>query len=494
METPNSNGGDLVFGGSGPEKVSKGVEYLEPTLEGIVEEVKGTKERAVFTNPRDEAIFDEIVNIFMNKYESHHVDFSIDNLKFCIDKLIMITPIKNDSGNLVICGEEIEPKQKEIIDSRLSASEIDIMGRDGAIGELPEIIKSDLFSFKSPYVEITSGCTNSCSFCAFSEKKGHIRSKLSFSSTSEIMRNFAQAGGVVYPYYGTDPFDAKWEADPEEISQRDMSDVYKIFAEYSKEDDSCLFVTTAVPLGEELNVLRYVISNIHYDTSEKTAIRFSDTGKNTERIEAIKGLLGQIDSSLEPTINSRKVLLNLTKDHESKRGPQLIKDGFLDKDDLYGPESNDGLVISPNGIDCVVMTGLCQTQPNGFIRFPAVEKQGDVTKVTFPIYYDKSRYYWYSPYPVEKIQYTIHRGNENSPTKEYVVYEDPLRALLHLQWTIYHALTRSWPVDIEKIQLSIQAVVDYEEEHPRDPFVKQILDWQLPTEGGKSLRDLLSYV
>ena len=347
-----------------------------PTREELVAATERTQERietGAFHSEIDRKIASNVLNTL--RVRGEYFLLSLDEVAEGAAALNLLIPQRDESGLRRIGNRILTPQHERAIASRLDCPEVDITAPDGAWGKLPETVKQAIASNNSPcLIELTDSCTVRCSFCDFANKQPTIGSKVSFESALQVVNYFDQAqqsrGCTVWDsfYWGTDPFEAKWKGreGEEEKDYFDLAeDYYWIFGEQRQ-----IATSTAVPIGEELRVLRFAIEKIGGN------LRLSRTKTNKEQLDAIKRITEILGIPTVFNGDERGIAVNNITKRESLTGKRWQTAQDVGLFDILFPQCQDGTVISPRSVDRIAMTGCSPEKPNGQDRAPVGFEEG----------------------------------------------------------------------------------------------------------------------
>jgi len=282
-----------------------------------------------------------------------------------------LVPVVGEDGRRRIDGQPLSIATERWIASRLNSAEVDIAGPNGSWGRLPELVRREIASPGNELrLELTTNCTAACSFCSFADK-GPIAAKASFGSAVAVMSEFAShpappgAGTLVDSlYWGTDPFDAKWNNGGLELDYRDLAMAY---ASLAHGNNRALGTSTAVPIGEEFRVMDFVRL-----TSELRwlPVRISVTDKNASRVDRIGKVLKAAVPGYETAIRPMSFLKRQGPALRGRAAWSRARPEDIRAWDIVGPNCADGAIIGVKGVDAVIMQGASSERPNGETREP----------------------------------------------------------------------------------------------------------------------------
>ncbi len=367
-----------------------------------------------------------------------------DKYEAAAKSLAALIPVDNGKGKRQINGKTIPPAVERLIASRLSGREVDIAGPAGAWGRLPEIVKQYLTYYGSNMAcELTTNCTVGCPFCGLSDK-GPIAAKASFDSAVDVMRDFTGRQEVHYTqvrvdtlYWGSDPFDLKWAA-TETTPERDYTDLAQAHARLPSGRSRALYTSTAVPLTEELRILRYARHFMGLLEGHRSELRFSRTNANTQRVDHLLHVI----EALYP--RAKDITVNDVQDHVAIRGKKWEKtaEGDAVAWDVTGPNCRDGVVIGVNGADAIIMQGASPDRQSGEAREPVGSIVDGKRIYTIPTFFfvpdiggKGSVGGIYPDVEVNTIEIDA-AGNETVITR--TIADDPHRWLLRVAGAIQH--------------------------------------------------------
>jgi hypothetical protein len=265
------------------------------------------------------------------------------------------SPLLADTVSLLESNwEKAQEKRAE----RLSAQEVDMMEIIEQFNPKERIIiAKNLTTW-----QMSDGCTVNCSFCGLMAKR-EIERSFSLDSAKKFWGTY----GSYFPkdqvktvYDKSDNFD--WLS---RDGRHSGADLINEFASSVK--DGRLFISTAVPEGSEVSIVRSIldfyqkIGEMRQDKEKKlkyfSAFRFSRTKDNKDRIDKIIKIaidMGIPEGFLREVINIDDKIENCSK----KEKGYIVKVGYLikhpnreeDGADMYGIKNPKGLCISPSGI------------------------------------------------------------------------------------------------------------------------------------------------
>lgn len=218
-------------------------------------------------------------------------------------------------------------------------------------------------------IQLTDGCTVGCQWCGVEAKRG-----ISKSVSKESYENFVGEFGNNFPkrkkgtffglYEDSDPFD--WVS---EDGDKDYSDLAQYFLKNTR---SPLCTSTAVPVGSELSIAKFLVDYALrlYSTAKRKGnrremFRFSVTKDNKEKVEKIMQFLMDLkfvpDDFLKAiiTVVDRSEELSYEEfmefDEEDiapdvypiKRVGYFVHKPDRGEDDISGIACQDGLMIAP---------------------------------------------------------------------------------------------------------------------------------------------------
>lgn len=435
------------------------------------------------------------------------------------ESLILLVPIMNSNGLREIAGKTVTPTLEARISSRLTSPEVDMTNFNSAWNRLPDKVQEAILNEDSLSVEMTAGCTVGCGFCVFAQEKGEISRKLSFNSIIEILSRYAEHHSnskdfnLINLYYGSDPFDAKWP-ELDGSGERDYNDLVTAISPLFAEQRASLYTSTAVPLGEEMRVLNYALTqqslNILTSLGLDNYLRFSKTKANAARVHEI----GNILAFLRPRMAYR---INNTSDYIAKRGSALQHAKDWRPWDASGPDCRDGVTIGVNSVDALYLLGASATNPNGSHRVPVetitVDESGYAHHLyRWPREYNastshKEPFTDFYPPTVENLYELVYddKGNLVERTLHSIrMLSDPYRnlarlAAAHFQFNearmnkgyniTYRDEVQYFLNDAKILEAFLQEVRASGKD---DPIIDWLLSEPFPTDPPKSARELLA--
>lgn len=439
------------------------------------------KKKAIMARIDDESIFFEeeqrriAHKILQRLEEAWSLDsFNTEAYYQALEDLDSLVPTIDAKNRRRIANISITPTLERTIASRLKSENLTPDEEAELWSNLPETVREEIVKVGGMAIQLTDRCTQYCSFCSFS-KKGPIGRKLSphlvEKVISEIFRDRdSQSDRLVSGlYYGSDPFDWKIRVfDPETCQERviyypELASMYSAATEGKN-----IFFTnsTAVPIGEELIVLEFILDAVRHNrtfqTGEPRTLRISRTKNNSQRADHIINLaraitgytsLGSEDSTVEHT--------PLREDHAAARGRMWestessvwnsdrrylrdipFEDVYRRIIDVIGPNCFDSCILTPQGVFRTVAQGASTERPDGEMMFPVLQTQDDGTKV-YRIPHRKDHFKegnkWDHEYPTYSV---ITIGSDEQVTKEiFTDRNDPHRAFLRLVSALKEVLT-----------------------------------------------------
>lgn len=358
-----------------------------------------------------------------------------------LDALI---PRINQNGRRQIDDISISPALENIIRSRLNSREFDVMASDGAWGSIPDIVKKTILHHNRLTMEITNRCTVACPFCA-SANKGPIEEKMSFDSVIGLLAYFQENQTTPFEnnsfalYYGTDVFDAKWKTKDGEV---DIADLALKFWGMNQFINWGIHVSTAVPVGEELRVLRFadlfLTQKLKGRIDLTNSFRISTTDKNESRVNNIKIILEALhilpaqSSTIEISDNrSEKPLLQgKAWDHPDRE---------IQETDILNINYVDDIVINPRRVDGVIMYAASNEKPTGDERFPIAIQDGSIKRYMIPHHYRRPHMFDITVknlYPDPTVTCITIQGNTIGVEEKVLI--NPHRAFLRIIGFYYY--------------------------------------------------------
>lgn len=395
-------------------------------------------ERGAFHSEQDRVIAGELAGSLVENVRRGIIDSQ--TYQSALLSLCRLVPFRGEDGRRYIDSRPLTAGAERLIASRLQSPEVDVAGLGGAWGRLPEAVKKELTRWGPPLdMELTLNCTVACSFCSFANK-GMITGKASYNSVKEIIRYYAtkQVSDGVNTFtdslfWGTDPFDAKWETEYPGI-ELGYHDLARDHENMCNSRGRRLFTSTAIPLGEELRVLsfaQYALGSP--DDIPHHLLRLSQTQANASRFGHVMAVL----EGLQPYGLNRLMVSDVREDTALRGSAWKRPTRPVRLRDITGPNSKDGVVIQVNGITGLVMQGASPERPDGELRFPVEAEPVDgLRQYRIPIYnlrpaFEGDEQYPHCIYPDAGIS-TLILGEDGSVYKRYVEQNkhDPHRALL----------------------------------------------------------------
>lgn len=387
--------------------------------------------------------------------------------------LDLLVPRRNPDGTRQIADRRINQKLEALIASRIYSREISLLGQDGAWGGLPAVVRGAIQRSGNIglFLEATNKCTVMCDFCGLSEK-GEITTKVDFWSVIEMIRGYyhdsLQLG--IYEsqlpvdglFWDTDPFDARWY-NPSRGEDLDYGDVLEKHAEICGLKRA-MFTSTAVPVGEELRVLRALLWFLQAKSEGKihrwTEFRFSLTDTNEYRLKQILTIAEAFHRNLEQLFGV--VVTSNKKDHSFLAGARTGKFEKATFADVVGVNCRDGLIFSTKGPECVTMVGTSTERPSGEVRWPARSVLPD-ERIRYEI---PTNYYrdditndpnLENYYPNVVVQMVTLEPDHDPVFEWKTIKEDPHRCFLRAAAITYYHLAKSgkyqWdPKSLSQIQ------------------------------------------
>jgi hypothetical protein len=326
----------------------------------------------------------------------------------------LLTKLKDSPWNTVsqqaakalstLLDQDLATKKK--IEQRLQAKTVDIL-KDSLVGfsdlEISNIVK------ECHSLQLTDGCTVGCPWCCFFAQP-FVKVKFSYSSLLNFLKKFGQyLPNNVTLYWSSDPFD--W-------CDQDKSLVE--LTQELKKYQTQTSISTAVPLGTEFTIIRYIMMEYQkvlqnkktknennsffqknnasilaetYDQllnkktistkkildyvllQKKTGnnrykkFRFSETNINTKRINHIFKLLQFLEIDDEFLDSLRIEQRNLSDGSNVINMGRYINNPKRDPlKDVVGTACYDGTLITPSSIESLSVIGVSKNSPEGLIK------------------------------------------------------------------------------------------------------------------------------
>ena len=339
-----------------------------------------------FHSPVDQDIARDVLARLDGRLESGAI--VLQEYERAVVGLEFLVPRLRVDGKRRIGDKLISPPMEKTIASRLDAEEVDLFTEDAYWGGLPDVVKKTVVEKSSLIMEMTSGCTVKCSFCSLA-KKGAIKKKISFDSVLKLLEFFRDGqdvpGDTVKSdglYWGTDPFDAKWLVDG---SEYDYSDLAEAYWKLMEGEDRFLYSSTAIPLGEELRILKFADKLIEKkrsgEISEFNRLRISCTNVNEQRALAIMGVLSALYGDY--SFDTNPILSDNRHENVAMTGGDWDNPNEISNWDVLGVNCRDGVVISPDSVDALIMEAGSNERPVGESRFPILVDENDEESIYF---------------------------------------------------------------------------------------------------------------
>lgn len=394
----------------------------------------------------------EVVFQMMNRM-SHNAATPEEHLAG-LHSLLYLIPWIDDAGKKHIGNITVTPRLEAMMKSRVTATEVTGQDTDHWFS-LPAAVKKAIKTVANPMFQLTDRCTVHCSMCGVADN-GPTQKKLGMNGVINMMRNIDAVRYGYYPpqpfnsrietntfYWNTDPFDAKW-AQPTDDGQHQFIYDYPDLADYYWDNNRptryYLYSSTAIPIGQELPILRFLTDEIARDEEKPGRMimsRISITNGNQKRALALKNVLQTAYKKVpEPRIHftdNRNATAYLAGN--AWQEPSDVTYG-----DVIGITCRDQVVISPNGLYNTVMAGSSNEVPNGQLNSPLVTHNPDGT-TTFSIVHQQVNsdlnYQDVSTFFPDTVYTCMKYLGENLLSKETVTdTKNPQRALLRVAATM----------------------------------------------------------
>lgn len=349
-----------------------------------------------------------------------------------------LVPKQNSYGNWQIADYNITPLSQLLIRSRLKSPEVDFFRQNSPWNELPQAVQKEIVKQAQLIIEMTTNCTVGCPFCPISNR-GKIQKKFSYSSLIQLIKFFINNQPTQQSqirrdilYWGTDPFDAKWFIQNNEVDYTDLASAYW---EFAKDKNRFLFTSTAVPIGEEFTILKYAADVLtkYKKYTNKNLLRISLNNSNKKRVDCICIILSALFEN--PFMDSSILISNNRTNNFAIRG-DFWKENItsLSTWDITGPNCRDGIIIGPLSIDGVIMEAGSVDSPSGERRFPIKSIKNHTTQYHIPHHQQNPDYYpqpYNIIYPPIKMSVISIRQNILK-INQVTIVNNPHRALLKI--------------------------------------------------------------
>lgn len=454
------------------KEVNTKIEFLEATIKGRLEKNPGG-----ILLDRDNRTVEAVIEEMKRLPDQDRYD-----VLEAVGKLVP----REEEGRIFIGTRELNKGVLNLIFSRRSAKE-----EESPFLKLPEVVRNKIVNKSQVWMEIGDHCTVACYFCGVANK-GTIKTKLSFDDAYQTGLKILGASKTLHTYFATDPFDARWRKDNLDL---DLSDLVSLWIKDVGENKNArVGVVSAVPIGEELRVLRFA-TMYGYD-NPKVAFELSQTSRNTERVDAINLILKKLNKK-------RPYPRNRSDEKVYRTGKDFLLAEDIKPQEMLGPTCGDYVVVSPNSVDAIYSVATDMEYPNGIIRLPiATEKDGKMV-YSFPKFHGSPGI----PFNTDLLKYVespdvilmVQKINDEwKVSTEHPLEKNPHRAFLRLlatvnalfqgegrlpdkftDWEFYEtasAYERMWTPKFLRSDLEI--VEGYLEKH-NDRWMKKYLDWIL---------------
>ncbi len=291
-----------------------------------------------------------------------------------IRAILQRTPEVASSAGYLLQGIETPAARRKIAE-RNSQAHIDLGQLLSPFSEKEKaILTQNLGEF-----QLTDGCTVGCAWCGVNALR-RTTTAFSLQSVVKFAHEYGNLSKNAGLYSASDPFD--WvEGDYTYL------DIHAVWGIYSKSEP---FVSTAVPLGTEFSILRFV--EAQYEALRKSSIldgsnfRFSRTDRNAERVDQMLNIL-RLRGLNEDFLNTIRI-----SDVSDKKVAHI---GYFinhrDRDDIYdnpGITCKDCIVITPSAIRGKTMEAYTKTSPKGMREWTIAPGEMQV-----PVYRIRQDYY-----------------------------------------------------------------------------------------------------
>lgn len=397
-------------------------------------------EEGIFLSPVDREIANDILDALKKRLKAKEIDiFPYCAAVGALDKLV---PIKNQRGYRKIADINITPLMEKTILSRIESEEVDVAAQEGSWGILPGEVRRLIADNCNLLIEMATNCTVRCSFCALANK-GAIEKKMSFDSVLAIVKFFhdnQKIPGDRYVtdglYWGTDPFDTKWRTGDGELDYSNLAEEYWKTAQGKQRD---LYTSTAVPIGEEMRVLRFagIFAQKKKEGEIRSSIplRISLTNANKERVGCMRVVLEALHGSSVISPDIIEISENRSDKVAMRGNAWTDENQIISTWDVTGPNCRDDVVIGVNSVDGVIMQAASNERPIGEIRFPVMQVSEGAARYTIPCHQHKANLQSarlndiYPPSSVVEIEVN---NSGSLQVAARTLTEDPHRAFLRM--------------------------------------------------------------
>lgn len=368
--------------------------------------------------------------------------------------LDQLVPRWNPDGTRQIADKRINRKLEALIASRYLAPEISLLGQEGVWSGVPLDVRAEIQKSGNVQIilEMTNKCTVMCDFCGLADK-GEIAEKVDFNSVVEITYGYyadGERGGIYescipldHYYWGSDPFDTRWFRKSTGVDL-DYGDILERHAEICGKR-RVVYTSTAIPIGEELRVLRaflwYLQARKDGKIGNVSTFRFSTTDINEHRLRQILTVAESLYGTDQKQFG---VVISRNRNENSfLAGNGALKPKEFTPSDVIGVNCMDSLVVTLEGLQCFIMEGTSTEMTRGEARWQArsvMDPDGTV-RYEIPKYYHKPDMLNGDPksfFPdVEIKTVTVHPGKKTL-VRHRTLINDPHRSLLRLAAVAYH--------------------------------------------------------
>ncbi len=306
---------------------------------------------------------------------------STNQVKTGWESVKALIPRVDESGAKWIVDRRVTSQWEERIKSRENSRRVSVYDKIVGWSSLPDKVKRHMVNHVMIALQFSDRCTTNCHFCGFADH-GPITSLFSADSIKEYFGEFKrlyekdnQKINAVPLYDASDPLD-----------HPEFTDIYQAGVDILGPDFR-FYVSTAVPLGSELELLRYfmLLENKKYARQHGRGLspRISQTKLNAKRVDHLRKVIIGLHGSSENDV----VEITSARDEQLRLGREDVWKVGVDKitlNDITGVSCADHVTMSPNGMKYKTLRLACGQFPNGEKKEPVITRSGSATIVNYP--------------------------------------------------------------------------------------------------------------
>lgn len=293
-----------------------------------------------------------------------------------------LIPRVDQTGTKWIADRRITPQWGARIKSRTECPSTSVYDKVVGWASLPEKVKQHMVNNVMIALQFSPECTTNCHFCGYAEH-GPLSSLFSVDSIKEYLKEYKRLHNKNNQKVNTVPlYDA---SDP--LDHPRFTDIYQACVDILGPDFS-FYVSTAVPLGSEIELLRYfmLLENKKYTKQHERGLspRISRTKLNAARVDHIRNV---VDGLYGVFNTDRLVGITRPRDGDLRLGTPEVWSARTEEirmADINSVSCADHVIMSPSGLHFKTLQLACLQFPNGQKKEDVITQENDSIRIRYP--------------------------------------------------------------------------------------------------------------